>query len=101
MSIPMPAASRRASLQIKPFGAQTPATSRYVRSRDLPRILPLWPNEIAANNLNDHLLLLARLRHALRCERQRGLGGHWAYDLARHVHLLRAYRAETAAYLAA
>ena len=75
--------------------------TRYVRSRDLPRLLPLWANEITTNDLNDHLRLLARLRRALRGERQRGLGGHWAYDLARHAHLLRAYRAEMATYLTA
>ena len=81
---------------------QVGATStRYVRSRDLPRLLPLWPNEITTNNHTAHLRLLAKLRRALRGERQRGLGGHWAYDLARHAHLLRAYRAEMAAYLAA
>jgi hypothetical protein len=50
-------------------------------------------------NRADHARLLAKLRRALRAERQRGLGGHWAYDLARHAQLLRAYRAETAAYL--
>jgi hypothetical protein len=61
----------------------------------------MWPYEFTTQNRNDHLRLLANLRRALRSERQRGLGGHWAYDLARHAHLLRAYRAETAAYLAA
>jgi hypothetical protein len=35
----------------------------------------------------------------LRVERQRGIAGHWTYDLARHARLLRAYRAETTAYL--
>ena len=74
-------------------------TRAYVRARDLPRLLPLWPREIASTNAADHALLLARLRKALRAERQRGQGGHWTYDLARHAQLLRAYRAETAAYL--
>ncbi len=98
----MPARSRRAFLQTEVLGAETATnTSGYLRNRDLPRILPLWPNEISTNTLSDHLGLLARLRRALRSERQRGLGGHWAYDLARHAQLLRAYRAETAAYLAA
>jgi hypothetical protein len=39
------------------------------------------------------------LRRALRAERQRGIGGHWSYDLARHAQLLHAYRAEAKAYL--
>lgn len=74
-------------------------THAYVRARDLPRLLPLWSREITSMNAADHALLLARLRKALRAERQRGLGGHWTYDLARQTLLLRAYRAETAAYL--
>jgi hypothetical protein len=50
-------------------------------------------------SLADHARLLARMRRALRVERQRGIAGHWTYDLARHARLLRAYRAETTAYL--
>lgn len=73
--------------------------SAYVRARDLPRLVPVWPNEIETLNRSDHARLLARLRRALRVERRRGLSGHWAYDLARHAQLLRAYRAETAVYL--
>jgi hypothetical protein len=71
----------------------------YVRRRDLPRLLPLWPSEIETLDLGAHARLLARMRRALRLERQRGIGGHWAYDLARHAALLRAYRAETADYI--
>lgn len=66
----------------------------YERSRDLPHLLPLWPHEIEPATLADHARLLARVRRALRMERMRGVGGHWAYDLARHAALLRAYRAE-------
>lgn len=85
-------------------GAATPGSrgaASYERSRDLPRLIPLWPSELEINSDGDHQRLLARLRRALRVERRRGLAGHWAYDLARHTQLLRAYRAETAAYLAA
>jgi hypothetical protein len=42
------------------------------------------------------LRVLGRLRKALRAERRRGLAGHWTYDLARHIELLRLYRAELA-----
>ncbi len=72
-----------------------------MRARDLPKLVPLWPREIETLCRADHARLLAKLRRALRSERQRGLCGHWAYDLARHAQLLRAYRAETAAYLRA
>ncbi len=77
------------------------ADAGYVRARDLPKLVPLWPSEIDTTGLADHARLLAKLRRALRAERRRGIGGHWTYDLARHVQLLRAYRAETAAYRAA
>ena len=77
------------------------ADAGYVRARDLPRLLPLWPHELAATTNADRARLLARLRRALRAERQRGLAGHWTYDLARHAQLLRAYRAEVAAHLRA
>jgi hypothetical protein len=71
----------------------------YQRGRDLPKLLPLWPHEMVVAGAGDHARLLARMRRALRIERQRGIAGHWAYDLARHAQLLRAYRAETADYL--
>jgi len=67
--------------------------------RDLPKLLPLWPHEIEISSISEHARLLARMRRALRAERQRGIAGHWAYDLARHAQLLRAYRAETADYM--
>lgn len=75
------------------------AAPTYDRRRDLPRLLPLWPHEIEATSLGEHARLLARMRRALRIERQRGRGGHWAYDLARHAQLLRAYRAEVSDYM--
>jgi len=73
----------------------------YDRARDLPKLLPLWPHEIVCSKTADHARLLARLRKALRAERLRGENSHWTYDLARHAQLLRAYRAEAAAYLRA
>lgn len=81
--------------------AHTNANGRhaYERARDLPRLIPLWPHEIEPADLAAHALLLARMRRALRIERQRGLSGHWTYDLARHSRLLQAYRAEAADYM--
>lgn len=64
---------------------------------ELSRLLPMWPGEIDDNSRHGRLALLARLRRALRAERQRGLAGHWAYDLARHARLLAAYRAASQA----
>jgi hypothetical protein len=83
----------------KPNARGTDAARGYDRRRDLPRLLPLWPHEIEPAGPAEHARLLARMRRALRMERQRGRSGHWAYDLARHAALLRAYRAEVADYL--
>lgn len=67
----------------------------YDRTRDLPRLLRLWPEEVARLGANDQAWLVAKLRDMLRAERQRGLTRHWSYDVSRHASLLRAYRAET------
>jgi hypothetical protein len=105
--MPNPRAARRSiapsvrSLDINTCSNSNVPDAGYVRRRDLPKLVPLWPREIDVLSPADHARLLAKLRRALRAERQRGLGGHWAYDLARHAQLLRAYRAETAAYLLA
>ena len=60
-------------------------------------MLPVWPHELEDESLAGRERLLTRLRSALRAERRRGICGHWTYDLARHVELLRLYRAELAA----
>jgi hypothetical protein len=77
--------------------AASPSRARqepYDRERDLPRLLALWPSELNDQSLEGQGRLMALLRSALRKERQRGLKGHWTYDLARHARLLRAYECE-------
>jgi hypothetical protein len=69
---------------------------RYDRARDLPRLLALWPHEIDDCSPTGRAHLISVLQRALRRERQRGLDGHWAYDLARHRALLAAALAEHA-----
>jgi hypothetical protein len=59
-------------------------------------VVPLWPGELDDESPEGRRRILAKLRRALRAERRRGLGGHWTYDLARHVALLRVYRLELA-----
>lgn len=71
--------------------------SRYDRERDLPRLVAVWPADVADSSLPARHRLLGKLRNALRRERQRGLAGHWCYDLSRHAGLLAAYRHEAAA----
>jgi hypothetical protein len=40
------------------------------------------------------LLILSKLRRALRAERRRALAGHWSYELNRHLGLMTACKAE-------
>lgn len=76
-------------------GPHAPPSSPARRAA-LARVLPLWPHELADESLAGRRSILARLERALRAERRRGVAGHWAYDLARHIELLRVYRHEQA-----
>jgi hypothetical protein len=79
------------------FGRSVAASAAaYDRTRDLPRLLALWPQEIEDWTDTRRLHLLAKLRRALRAERRRARSGHWSYDLNRHLGLLSAYKAELA-----
>jgi hypothetical protein len=76
--------------------ALRPPQPRTDRRVALSRLLALWPHELEDETAEARLRILGRLRKALRAERRRGLAGHWTYDLARHIELLRLYRAELA-----
>lgn len=76
--------------------AKRPLSPPYDRATDLPRLIPMWPHELLDDSAQRQAAIVAMLRRALAQERQRGLGGHWSYDLARHARLLAAYRAEVA-----
>ena len=78
-------------------GAIGPPPPQDDRRTAIAKVLAVWPHEIEDETLAGRERLLARLRSALRAERRRGISGHWTYDLARHVELLRIYRAELAA----
>ena len=73
-----------------------PAPSRQIQTREaeLMRLLPLWPHEVTDRSPAGRQKLLYALRRALRAERNRGLAGHWSYDLSRHAQLLAIYREE-------
>lgn len=80
------------------FGPMTEAgAAAYLRSRDLPRLIPLWPRELEDHSPQGCRHVLAKLRSALRAERRRALSGHWSYDLNRHLGLISAYKGELAA----
>jgi hypothetical protein len=68
----------------------------YVRPRDLPKLIALWPHELEDSSPEGCRRILAKLRRALRAERRRALSGHWSYDLNRHLGLLSAYKGELA-----
>jgi hypothetical protein len=71
--------------------------STYRRERHLPRLLPLAAEEIADESSAGRRRILLRLARALRSERARARGGHWTYDLNRHLALSQAYAAEAEA----
>ena len=83
------------------YAGMTDASAcRYVRERDLAKLVPLWPREIEDQSTKGALVILAKLRRALRAERTRGVAGHWSYDLNRHLGLLSAFKGELASYRA-
>jgi len=45
------------------------------QARDLPRLIALWPHELADQTPEGSLLILSKLRRALRAERRRALAG--------------------------
>ena len=97
MRKPQGVAERRVTARSGRIRALRPPTVPIDRRAALGRLLPLWPHELEDGSPEGRLRIVARLRKALRAERRRGLAGHWTYDLARHVELLRLYKAEMAA----
>ncbi len=71
-----------------------PYPTEAARSQALGRILPLWPHEIADQSHAGQERICRLLASALRRERQRGVAGHWAYDVGRHAALVRALAPE-------
>lgn len=68
----------------------------YNRAHHLHRLLGRDGNEFWTQDEGSRQAALARLRRALRSERNRGRSGHWSYDLNRHIGLLQALKAELA-----
>jgi len=88
---PRPSAARRIFGPMAEAGAAV-----YLRSRDLPKLIALWPHELDDPSPEGCRRVLVKLRSALRAERRRALSGHWSYDLNRHLGLISAYRGELA-----
>lgn len=68
----------------------------YCRARHLPRLIPLWSQDLADTSVEGRQRIVACLRRSLRAERRRGKAGHWSYDLNRHMALLIALKSEVA-----
>ncbi|WP_316858073.1 DUF6477 family protein [uncultured Cohaesibacter sp.] len=66
----------------------------YVRKRDLPGLLHLFPGEIEAMERRSPFAIFQSLTRAIRAERIRGRSGHWRYSLTRHIGLRQALAAE-------
>ncbi len=74
--------------------ASNRSPSESSRAQTLGRILPLWPHEVVDLSLAGQVRICRLLGSALRRERQRGIAGHWAYDIGRHAALARAHGPE-------
>jgi hypothetical protein len=69
--------------------------AHYDRARHLPGLIGIDPGMLAGEDAMSKAVILARLKRALRAERQRAKSGHWAYDLNRHIALRQALIAES------
>jgi hypothetical protein len=75
--------------------ARYAARKPYNRKEQLPRLVGLWPHEVEDYSEAASERIVALLRKVLREERQRGIGGHWTYDINRHLALKEALMEET------
>nr|WP_280141744.1 DUF6477 family protein [Cohaesibacter marisflavi] len=69
---------------------------KYVRDRDLPGLLHMFPGELRSLEKNNEGAILRKLSQALRAERRRGRAAHYRYSLMRHIALMQAIAAEKA-----
>lgn len=72
----------------------------YDRKRDLPRLMPVWPDDLADKSLAGRTRILAQLEHYARGLRAAALVNAWHYDLARHRQVLAALEHERRELLA-
>lgn len=89
--------SRSPTRSVRLFQGEAVGGFRYSRKRDLPRLIPMWPEELGNFTLGGSEYVVSMLYNQLRRERRRGLAGDWSYSLPRHRQLLIAYKAERAA----
>lgn len=85
---------RRKSKPSKSRGNRVKAPKPFDRETELPKLIGLWPAELRDYSFDGTARIVALLSKALRAERRRGSGGHWAYDLNRHMALAAALKVE-------
>ncbi len=68
----------------------------FERQTELPKLIGLWPSDLRDYSFEGTAKIIALLNKALRIERRRGSGGHWTYDLNRHLALSEALKFEKA-----
>ena len=81
------------SLTQRVFGPMIAAgAASYSRSRDLPKLLTLPPDEIEDGGTPATERIVSRLAVRTRAQAALGRRRHWSYDLNRHLALLTALR---------
>lgn len=95
--IPLPKINQTPSInRAKSAPIKKPAKPPYDRTKQLTKLVGLWPHELQDCTEAGTLHIIGLLQKALRGERHRGQAGHWTYDLNRHVALNEALREEQA-----
>lgn len=86
---------RRAASQVLSRQVAT-GSEAYSRSRSLWRLLPQAAVDRGEGEPARTRTIILALLQAIRRERRLGRGGHWSYDLNRHIALAQALAAERA-----
>ena len=100
MTHPLPSAALCASIsdaakQSAECGIEREA-KLYVRGRDLPKLVALWPKEINDYSIPGTEHIVRRIRQVLGAYYALGLRKHWSHNVSRHVALAVALKAEKA-----
>jgi hypothetical protein len=67
---------------------------RYVRGRDLPKLIAVWPKETFDYSIPGTRHVIKRVQRVLRATYRLALSGHYSYSVNRHIGLLSALKAE-------
>jgi hypothetical protein len=85
---------REKQIKKRKFTKKRIKTAPYIREVDLQSLISLWPKEIEDFSVKGTLIIIAKLKTALRAERKRAYSSHWAYSLTKHKALVEALKYE-------